>query len=252
MTKTDDLLQIRNLSVALETKKVLHDIDLTLGVGQTLVLLGPNGAGKSTLANTIAGIDRYQLTQGEINFCGQVINDWSLTRRAQAGLMMTWQNPPSLPGVLTSNFLRQAYEKTGQEKLTIFEFQQKLNKFCEQLHLPITMMSRDFGVGFSGGEKKKLELLQLLLLRPQVAIVDELDAGLDTDAVKLVSQNLRAFQKETQAGLIIITHTAQILAHWPIDDVLVLYQGHIAATGGQELIARIQKDGYSWLKEEDD
>ena len=252
MTKADFLLQIENLSVTIEGRAVLRGVDLTLESGQTIVLLGPNGAGKSSLAATIAGLPRYQLTQGKIVYRGQKINAWPLDRRAQAGILTTWQNPPALTGVLTSNFLRQAYEKTGQEKLSIFEFQQKLNKFCEQLQLPITMMSRDFGVGFSGGEKKKLELLQLLLLRPQVAIIDELDAGLDADAVKLVSQNLRAFQKETRAGMIIITHTAQILTYWPVDDVLVLHQGCIAAAGGQELITRIQTNGYSWLKEAHD
>jgi len=251
--KTDymkqELLRLQGVSARVSAREILKQIDLTIGPGETVVLLGANGAGKSTLGAVIAGLPRYTQTSGQIWWQGEEITMKTADERSLAGIFLTWQNPPSLPGVNLSNFLRQITQKhTGQQE-NVFAFRKKMTNFCEQLGLPEQILTREVGVGFSGGEKKKLELLQLLAIRPQLAILDELDSGLDADAVKVCGQVLREQQRATNMSALVISHTTEILEKLPVDRVIIMDHGQIVHQGDTSLIARVRTEGYGWLKE---
>lgn len=251
MTKEikSEWLKISDLHVKIDDKEIISGVGVTLAVGQVKVLLGPNGAGKSTLGRVIAGWPHLQVSSGEISWLGQDLLSLEMYERARAGVMLIWQEPVSIPGVTISNFLRQASEKITGKKESIFAWQTKLNKFCEQLQLSPTILSRDLGMGFSGGEKKKIELLQMLALEPKLVILDELDSGLDADAIKVARECLSMYQQSHETAFLVITHTAQILADLPIDEVMIMNQGSIVARGGKELVERVRHDGYHWLRE---
>ncbi len=248
MDKT--LLTLKKITVTAEGKEILHEVDWQWYAGETKVLLGPNGAGKSTLAGVIAGLPQYSLVNGEICWEGQPINEKSLDERARAGIFLTWQEPVAIPGVSVSNFLREASEKVTGQQQTIFAWQTKLNKFCEQLQLSPTVLSREIGVGFSGGEKKKLELLQMLALRPKMVILDEIDSGLDTDAARVAREVITNYQRESGAALLIITHTGEIIRGLSIDQVGVLRRGRLQIYDDEQILAQVRRDGFASLEED--
>ena len=209
---SEQLLQVKNLVVNVEDTEILHGIDLEINRGETHVLMGPNGAGKSTLGYALMGSPRYQLTNGQIWFKGQDITEESTDKRAKAGLFLSFQNPLEVPGITLGNFLRNALEQRTGQRIRPWEFRKELKKAMDVLQMDHSYADRDLNVGFSGGEKKKAEILQLLMLKPDLAILDETDSGLDVDAVRTVSKGIEEFQKNQQGSLLVITHSTRILA----------------------------------------
>ena len=189
---SEQLLQVKNLVVNVEDTEILHGIDLEINRGETHVLMGPNGAGKSTLGYALMGSPRYQLTNGQIWFKGQDITEESTDKRAKAGLFLSFQNPLEVPGITLGNFLRNALEQRTGQRIRPWEFRKELKKAMDVLQMDHSYADRDLNVGFSGGEKKKAEILQLLMLKPDLAILDETDSGLDVDAVRTVSKAIAA------------------------------------------------------------
>lgn len=236
-----ELLSVRDLHVATAEKELIHGVDFDVKTGETVVVLGPNGTGKSTLARAIAG-DDYVCT-GDVRFSGKNVVKLTTDERARAGMFLSFQEPVAIPGLSLSEMLRSALEAHGK-KMSLREFSLRLTTCLEKLELNPTVAKRDLNVDFSGGEKKKLEIAQLLMLRPKLAILDEIDSGLDVDAARKVSEVLRDFQQETQAGLLIITHNMRILQALNVDRVLMLADGRIAKTGGAELLDEIKKHGF--------
>lgn len=234
-------LSVRDLHVATAEKELIHGVDFDVKAGETVVILGPNGAGKSTLARAIASDD--YVCVGDVRFSGKNVVKLTIDERARAGMFLSFQEPVTIPGLSLSEMLRSALE-ARDEKMSLREFSLRLTTCLEKLELNPTVAKRDLNVDFSGGEKKKLEIAQLLMLRPKLAILDEIDSGLDVDAARKVSQVLHDFQQETQAGLLIITHNMRILQALNVDHVLVLADGRIAKTGGAELLDEIKKHGF--------
>ena len=244
------ILTIKNLSAAIsqgpteEPKEILKGIDFSVNEGETHVLMGPNGAGKSTLGYTIMGNDKYEVTSGEITFDGQDLLDMTVFERAKAGIYLSFQNPLEVPGVTLANFIRTAKEQVSCERIKLWDFRKELRAKMELLDMDESYMDRDLNVGFSGGEKKKSEILQLLMLRPKLAILDETDSGLDVDAVKTVSEGVKAYQQEVGGALIIITHSTRILESLEVDHTHVLVDGKIVANGDASLVDEINKNGF--------
>ena len=238
------LLEIKGLRAGIEDKELLHGIDLDINAGETHVLMGPNGAGKSTLGYTIMGSPEYQITEGSIAFEGEDITELSADKRAQKGLYLSFQNPIEIPGITVANFLKTALEQRTGKRMRLREFRQTLLPVMELLNMDQEYANRDLNVGFSGGEKKKAEILQLLTLAPKLAILDETDSGLDVDAVRTVSQGIAEFQKDPKHALIIITHNTRILESLKVDKTHVLVNGRIAAEGGPELVEDIIANGF--------
>ncbi len=244
------ILTIKNLSAAIsqgpteEPKEILKGIDFSVNEGETHVLMGPNGAGKSTLGYTIMGNDKYEVTSGEITFDGQDLLDMTVFERAKAGIYLSFQNPLEVPGVTLANFIRTAKEQVSGERIKLWDFRKELRAKMELLDMDESYMDRDLNVGFSGGEKKKSEILQLLMLRPKLAILDETDSGLDVDAVKTVSEGVKAYQQEVGGALIIITHSTRILESLEVDHTHVLVDGKIVANGDASLVDEINKNGF--------
>ena len=218
---SEQLLQVKNLVVNVEDTEILHGIDLEINRGETHVLMGPNGAGKSTLGYALMGSPRYQLTNGQIWFKGQDITEESTDKRAKAGLFLSFQNPLEVPGITLGNFLRNALEQRTGQRIRPWEFRKELKKAMDVLQMDHSYADRDLNVGFSGGEKKKAEILQLLMLKPDLAILDETDSGLDVDAVRTVSKGIEEFQKNQQGSLLVITHSTRILESLHVDTVAV-------------------------------
>ena len=238
-----ELLRVKDLHASVEDKEILHGVDLTIRQGETHVLMGPNGAGKSTLGYTIMGDPRYEVGEGEILFKGEDITDKAADKRAGAGLYLTFQTPVEVPGITLGNFIRSAMEQRG-EHIKLWDFIKKLNAAMDTLHMDRKYSERDLNVGFSGGEMKKAEILQLLMLNPSLAILDETDSGLDVDAVHTVSEGVREFQKNEDASLLIITHSTRILESLDVDVTHVLVDGRIVAEGGPELVDEINEHGF--------
>ena len=224
---SEQLLQVKNLVVNVEDTEILHGIDLEINRGETHVLMGPNGAGKSTLGYALMGSPRYQLTNGQIWFKGQDITEESTDKRAKAGLFLSFQNPLEVPGITLGNFLRNALEQRTGQRIRPWEFRKELKKAMDVLQMDHSYADRDLNVGFSGGEKKKAEILQLLMLKPDLAILDETDSGLDVDAVRTVSKGIEEFQKNQQGSLLVITHSTRILESLHVDVTHVLADGKI-------------------------
>ena len=206
--------------------------------------MGPNGAGKSTLGNAIMGNPKYTITNGEIDFKGENINDESTDKRAKKGLFLSFQSPLEVPGISLSTFIRNALEQKTGKKIRLWDFKKTIKKEMEVLHMNPSYADRDLNVGFSGGEKKKAEILQLLMLSPDLAILDETDSGLDVDAVRTVSEGVRIFQKEKGGALLIITHSTKILESLKVDKTHVLVNGHIVASGDAALVNEINDNGF--------
>ena len=239
----DALLRCRGLSATVEDKPILHEVDLQIPQGQAHVLMGPNGAGKSTLGHVLMGDPVYDVTAGSIEFDGVDITELSPDKRSQAGLFLSFQAPVEIPGVPLRSFLRAMMEGRG-EKLKNKEFRKKTQQLAETLDMDPAYLDRELGVGFSGGEKKKVEMLQLLLLRPKLAILDETDSGLDVDALSVVSRGMELYQQECDGTLLIITHNTRILEHLDIDRVHVMLAGHVVAEGPASLIDEIDEAGF--------
>ena len=238
------LLQIRNLSAAIEEGELLHNIDLDIRPGETHVLMGPNGAGKSTLGNTIMGSPAYKITGGSILFDGQDITELSADKRAAAGLFMSFQNPLEVPGLSLETFLRSAIRQRTGKPIKILTFKRELEKTMKLLQMDESYAERDLNVGFSGGEKKKAEILQLLMLSPKLAILDETDSGLDVDAVRTVSMGIEEYQKQHNGALLIITHSTRLLEALKVDRAHILVKGRIVHSGGAELVDEINREGF--------
>ena len=246
---SEQLLQVKNLVVNVEDTEILHGIDLEINRGETHVLMGPNGAGKSTLGYALMGSPRYQLTNGQIWFKGQDITEESTDKRAKAGLFLSFQNPLEVPGVTLSAFIRTALEQKTGSRLRLWDFKKKLKDAMAMLDMDESYADRDLNVGFSGGEKKKAEILQMLMLEPRLAILDETDSGLDVDAVRTVSRGVRLYREKQHGSLLIITHSTRILESLPVDAAHVMENGVIVKNGGAELVDAINEHGFTGLQQ---
>ena len=238
------LLEVKNLHVDVEDKQILHGVNLEIGKGETHVLMGPNGTGKSTLGYALMGNPRYTVREGEIWFDGKNITEEAVNERAKAGIFLSFQNPLEVPGVTLSSFIRNALEQKTGKRIRLWDFKKELKKNLEFLDLDESYAERSLNVGFSGGEKKKIETLQLMMLRPSLAILDETDSGLDVDAVRLVSRGVEEYQKDREGALLIITHSTRILESLHVDYTHVMVNGHIVATGDGSMVEEINEKGY--------
>ena len=241
---SNELLNIQNLSVRVTEKPILHNLNLSVGAGETHVLMGPNGAGKSTLGNAIMGNPHYEITDGKIFFDGKDITHDSTDKRAKAGLFLSFQNPIEVPGISLGNFTRGALEAVTGQRMRLLAYKKESERILRLLSMDPSYESRDLNVGFSGGEKKKAEIFQLLMLKPKLAILDETDSGLDVDAVRIVSEGVRIYQEEVKGTLIIITHSTRILESLNVDRTHVLAGGNIIASGDASMIADINENGF--------
>ena len=241
------LLEINNLYAKVGEKEILKGLNLSINKGEIHVIMGPNGAGKSTLANVILNNPLYSKTNGEIIFDGENINNLKTDEIARKGIFMSFQTPEEIPGISVMNFLKYAKNKTTGEPVKVFKFKSELEQNMKELNIDTSYASRNLNVGFSGGEKKKSEILQMLTLNPKLAILDETDSGLDVDAIKTVSKGISMYSNEENSTLI-ITHNTKILHNLKVDFVHVLVDGKIVKTGTQELANEIEKEGYSQYK----
>ena len=239
-----ELLKIENLTAGIEDRELLHGVSLCIGQGETHVLMGPNGAGKSTLGYTVMGSPEYSVSAGKIFFEGADITEESPDKRAKRGIFLSFQNPIEIPGLSLSDFLRSALEQTSGRRIKLWDFKKQLKAAMDVLQMDAAYADRELNVGFSGGEKKKAEILQLLMLKPKLAILDETDSGLDVDAVRTVSAGIAEFRKSCGGSLLIITHNTKILDALQVDRTHIIADGRIAAEGGAELIAEISEHGF--------
>lgn len=241
-------LQIKNLHVSVETdqgsKEILRGVDLTINSGETHAIMGPNGSGKSTLAYTIAGHPKYKVTEGEITLDGVDVLEMSVDERARAGLFLAMQYPVEIPGVSVSNFLRTAKTAITGEAPAIRPWITQVRQAMSNLKMDPDFTERNVNEGFSGGEKKRHEILQLELLKPSFAILDETDSGLDVDALRVVSEGVNRIKDENGFGVLLITHYTRILTYIKPDFVHVFVAGKIAEQGGPELATRLEAEGY--------
>jgi Fe-S cluster assembly ATP-binding protein len=241
---SEQLLHIENLKVNVEEKEILHGISLDIEPGETHVLMGPNGAGKSTLGYAIMGNPRYKVTEGKIVFNGEDITTAPVDQRAKAGIYLSFQNPLEVPGLTLSTFIKTSVEQKTGKHIRIWDFRKQLRAAMEVLQMDPSYADRDLNVGFSGGEKKKAEILQLLMLNPSLAILDETDSGLDVDAVRTVSRGVEEYQKNHDGALLIITHSTRILEALHVDHTHVLADGRIVANGDARLVDKINENGF--------
>lgn len=237
------LLEINNLFANVGEKEILKGLNLKIKKGEVHVIMGPNGAGKSTLANVILNNPLYEKKDGNILFEGENINNLKTDEIAKKGIFMSFQSPEEIPGISVMNFLKYSrYNITG-EPVKIFSFKEEIKKYMEELNINPKYMDRSLNVGFSGGEKKKNEILQMLVLNPKLAILDETDSGLDVDAIKIVSKGIEMFKNKDNA-ILIITHGTKILKELNVDYVHVLVDGKIVKTSSGELAKEIEEEGY--------
>jgi len=246
-------LEITNLHVSVDDKEILKGLDLTVGKGQVHALMGPNGSGKSTLANAIMGHPALEVTEGSILFDGEDITEADPDERSLAGIFMAFQYPVAIPGVAVSKYLRMILnaqrEARGEEPLKIKEFASLAREAMDIANIPQEFSSRYLNDGFSGGEKKRMEILQLALLKPQMAVLDETDSGLDIDALKTVADGINQFTGPDM-GALVITHYQRLLHMVKPDVVHVMFDGRIVKEGGAELVDQLEAEGYGWIREE--
>ena len=246
-------LEIRNLHVSAEDKQILKGLDLEVSKGQIHALMGPNGSGKSTLANAIMGHPALDVTDGEIVFEGEEITDSDPEERSRAGLFLAFQYPVAVPGVTVAKYLRMAInahrEARGEAQVSLKDFRRETEAAMELVNIPREFSSRYVNDGFSGGEKKRMEILQLALLRPKIAVLDETDSGLDIDALRVVAEGVNQFAGP-EMGVLIITHYQRILHMVKPDFVHVMFEGRIVKEGGSELVEQLEEKGYGWIREE--
>ncbi len=244
------MLEIRNLHVSIDDTEILRGIDLSVEAGETHAIMGPNGSGKSTLANVVAGRPEYSITSGEILFDGSDIVDWFPEDRAREGIFLAMQYPVELPGVRTWQFLKAAVDALrkhkGESELSVRQFDRLLDSKRELVNIHDDLVRRSVNEGYSGGEKKRNEILQLALLDPRLALLDETDSGLDIDALRIVAEGVNAFRGEDKA-VVLVTHYQRILNYIEPDYVHVLVDGRIVRSGGKELAEELEAKGYDWI-----
>ena len=243
-------LEIRNLHVRTEDREILRGVDLTVRTGELHALLGPNGSGKSTLANTIMGHPSYEVTEGQILLDGEELHELEPHERARLGLFLAFQYPVAVPGVSVANFLRMAINAQREEPIKVKEFGAQLERAVALLDVDRSFTSRHLNDGFSGGEKKRAEILQMAMLRPQIAILDETDSGLDIDALRTVAEGVAKLHEEQGLGALIITHYSRILNYVKPEFVHIMMDGRIVLRGGPELVERLEREGYDPIREE--
>ena len=242
-----ELLNIKDLYANAGEKEILKGLNLKINKGEVHVIMGPNGAGKSTLANIIFNNPQYKISSGDITFEGENIKDLKTDEIAKKGIFMSFQTPEEVPGISVTNFLKSAKTATTGEPVKIFTFKKDLEENMKKLNMDTSYSKRDLNVGFSGGEKKKNEILQLLTLNPKLAILDETDSGLDVDAIRTVSKGISMFKNDKNAVLI-ITHSTKILQEIKVDYVHILIDGKIVKTGDGSIASMIEKEGYEKFK----
>lgn len=246
MAMAEEILRIEDLHVSVEGTPILNGMDLVIQRGEVHVIMGRNGAGKSTLASVIMGHPAYEITQGAIYYKGQALEELSVFQRARAGIFLSFQYPAVIPGVQVGTFLKKSVQSVRDEPLKGRAFRKELNEAMDALEMQKGVLSRYVNDGFSGGEKKRLEILQMLLLRPQLALLDETDSGLDIDALRIVAKGIN--QVAPSAGCLIITHYQRLLDHVSPDFVHVMIDGRIVKSGGPELALKLEDQGYDWLE----
>jgi Fe-S cluster assembly ATP-binding protein len=246
-------LEIRNLHVQAADKQILTGLDLTVSRGEIHALMGPNGSGKSTLANVIMGQPNLEVTEGQILFKGEDITEADPDERARMGLFMAFQYPVAIPGVTITKYLRMVMnahrEVHGEPEISLKDFRKTVEQAMELMHVRKEFASRYLNDGFSGGEKKRLEILQLALQRPEIAILDETDSGLDIDALNTVAHGVNTVASESDLGVLIITHYQRILHLVKPDRVSIMYDGRIVKEGGSELVEQLEREGYGWVRD---
>jgi Fe-S cluster assembly ATP-binding protein len=242
-------LEIQNLHVRTEEKEILKGVNLKFEKGETHALMGPNGSGKSTLANTIMGNPNYEVTEGRVLVNGEDVTEADPDERARLGVFMAFQYPATIPGVSVANFLRTAVNARREEPIKVKEFGSTLRAKMDLLHIDPDFTRRYLNEGFSGGEKKRAEILQLAMLTPEYAILDETDSGLDIDALRIVSDGVNAL-RGPEMGTLIITHYTRILQYVTPDFVHIMLNGRIVREGGRELADELEEKGYDWIREE--
>ena len=248
------MLEIKNLNVEVDGKEILKGLNLSVAGGELHAIMGRNGSGKSTLANVIAGREKYHITSGEILYDGQDLSEMSTEERALAGIFLSFQYPVAIPGVNNTYFLKAAVnvlrKHRGEEEMDAMDFLTFIKKKMKEVEMDESFLRRAVNDGFSGGEKKRNEILQLLTLEPRLAILDETDSGLDIDALKIVAQGVNNFRSKDRA-VVVITHYQRILQYLEPDVVHVLMDGRIVRSGGKDLALKVEEKGYSWLEEKD-
>ncbi|MCG1182529.1 Fe-S cluster assembly ATPase SufC [Staphylococcus epidermidis] len=244
-------LEIKDLHVSIEDKEILKGANLTINTGEIHAIMGPNGTGKSTLSSAIMGHPSYEVTQGEVLLDGVNILELDVDERAKAGLFLAMQYPSEITGVTNADFMRSAINAKREEgqEINLMQFIKKLDKQMDFLDIDKDMAQRYLNEGFSGGEKKRNEILQLMMLEPKFAILDEIDSGLDIDALKVVSKGINQMRGE-EFGALMITHYQRLLNYITPDKVHVMYGGKVVKSGGPELAKRLEEEGYEWVKEE--
>ena len=244
-------LEIKDLHVSIEDKEILKGVNLTVNTGEVHAIMGPNGTGKSTLSSAIMGHPSYEVTQGEVLLDGVNILELEVDERAKAGLFLAMQYPSEITGVTNADFMRSAINAKREEgqEINLMQFIKKLDKQMDFLDIDKDMAQRYLNEGFSGGEKKRNEILHLMMLEPKFAILDEIDSGLDIDALKVVSKGINEMRGE-EFGALMITHYQRLLNYITPDKVHVMYGGKVVKSGGPELAKRLEEEGYEWVKEE--
>jgi len=246
---TSPLFEIRDLHVSAEGQEILRGVDLTVDAGEVHALMGPNGSGKSTLASTLLGNPDYTVTKGQILFKGDDITTWDIDVRAKAGLFLAFQYPLAIAGVSVINFLRQALSERKGTELSVLELRRTIMEWMDRLDMDPAFADRYLNEGFSGGEKKRNEILQMAMLEPEVAILDETDSGLDIDALKVVARGVQEVRQDRpEMAVLAITHYQRLLDHLTPDVVHILVDGRIVESGGMEVAARLEQQGYESVK----
>ena len=248
------MLKIKNLQVSINNKKIINNFNIKVNPGELHVIMGPNGSGKSTLTNTIAGKDNYVIEKGDIIFDNKSILDLDPEERAGKGIFVSFQYPISLPGVNNIYFLKEAVNSTrkyrGENEISSIEFMKKIKSKIKDVDFDKSFINRAVNDGFSGGEKKRNEILQLLMMEPKVAILDETDSGLDIDALRTVAQGINTF-RNPERSIILITHYQRILDYLEPDKIHILMDGSIVKTGGIDLVNTLEEKGYKWIDKGD-
>ncbi len=247
------MLTIKGLKVSIEDKEILKGINLEVKLGEVHAIMGPNGSGKSTLANVLAGREEYEVTSGSIRYMGEDLLEMEVDERAQAGIFMAFQYPVEIPGVSTSNFLKSTVnairKAQGKEELNALQMLKLIREKLKMVGMDEKLLKRSLNEGFSGGEKKRSEMLQMALLEPKLAILDETDSGLDIDALRIVAEAVNELRSESRS-FIIVTHYQRLLDYIVPDQVHVLYDGRIVKSGDKGLALELEEKGYDWIKEE--
>jgi len=240
------MFEIKNLSVEVEKKQIIDNLNLTLEKGKIYALMGPNGSGKSTLANAIMGNPKYKITSGKIFLDGKNIISLSPNKKAKKGLFLSFQYPLEIEGVKIYDFLKQAFNSLNNKKISAFKFKELINQKAKELGIKEEFIYRYLNQGFSGGEKKKSEILQLLVLNPKVAILDETDSGLDIDSLKTIATGIKKYMDKNKICLV-ITHYKRILDYLNPDKIFIMMSGKIIAEGKSNLADELEKKGYNWI-----